>query len=287
MYIESIELQNIQSHIHTKVNLPEHGLIRFFGPNNNGKSVIGKALFDIISYQISRPAVRKSLVRRNTSEGRVTLIRSDTVKLLVNIALEASQTFAELTRSDGTVIRRYLADKSIPSLIQEFGFHYLPEYNISLQIHQDEDPPLIVNTPPRLNGALFASACSDPIAERAIEALGDKIKQFEQLKTSLTLELSKTGAKLETLIIHDIDKEAKLKEKLTYYYNNLSNLKAYDLPELPVVPNLITLSIPNLPDVKYPDVHTPAEDLPDILNIVSEIETIKKGVCPTCLREFF
>lgn len=287
MYIESIELQNIQSHIQTKVDLPEHGLIRFFGPNNNGKSVIGKALFNIISNQISRPAVRKSLVRRGSTEGHVIITRSDKVKLLVNIALEASSTFAELTRDDGSTIRRYLADKSIPALIREFGFHYLPEYNVSLQIHQDEDSPLIVDTPTRLNGALFASACSDPIAEHAIEALGDKIKNFEQLKSSLNLELSKIDAKLETLSIHDIDKETQLKEKLSYYYNNIRNLKVYDLPELPTVPRLITFSVPSLPDIKYPNIHAPVMELPDIMNIVSEIETIKKGVCPTCLREFF
>ena len=108
-------MDNIQSHTHTVMEFPETGIIRFMGDNSNGKSVMVKVLQDVVSNAISRPANRRSIVRRGHSYGELLLESYDGRELFVQISLEAAQTWAELRTTGAQPIRRYLSDKAIPS----------------------------------------------------------------------------------------------------------------------------------------------------------------------------
>jgi len=285
MYITRISMINIQSHRNTTFDLSQ-GITRFAGANNNGKSVLSKATYVIVSNKITQPAYRKSIVRKGCAWGEVMYTRDDNVSLLVHIALEAAATYAVLTRADGTQIRRYLSDKVIPELVQEFGFHYLSTGDLSLNIHQDEDKPLIVNTHPKINYDLLSPARADPLAEKALENLKIQQKFTKMQLTEVDKAVAVNTATLNTLQMYDIDKETAVKNKLMYLVQNLSNIPNTKLPEVKAVPQVLLLPKTQLPKLRYPAVLNVTCTVPDITNIWADIQELKKGRCPLCEREF-
>lgn len=132
--IKTIRTHNIQSHKDVLIELPETGVVVFQGPNSNGKSVITKVIQDTVYNNISKLGTRKSLVNRDVAEGFLEIIRYDGSSLYVNINLEASKTYVKLTRANGEEVTRYLADKTIPDLVEEFGFHYNSDRGIDLEV---------------------------------------------------------------------------------------------------------------------------------------------------------
>ena len=71
--LKRVVMSNIQSHINTVLEFPETGIVRFLGDNSNGKSVMVKVLQDVVSNNISRPAARRSIIRREIGRAHVEL----------------------------------------------------------------------------------------------------------------------------------------------------------------------------------------------------------------------
>ena len=286
--LKSVKLVNIQSHANTLLEFPQTGIIRFYGDNSNGKSVMVKALWDTVSNDITKPKMRHSLIRRGNSFGEVTYVRWDNVELFVHIHLEAAQTYAELRKPGQDPVRRYLADKTIPLLVQEFGFHYTDKHGLSVNVHKDDDALLFTSTRHSVNYDIWDSAASDKYAEHTLEEL-ERI-QAETKKTKKVFEQARTVdvAALNAIVMYDVAKEEARREKLAYLAYNLSRCVTMPLPKIKPVPKVVTINkIGPMPKLRYPKIYQKmATSLPDIVSIAKELEALRNNVCPTCGRNF-
>ena len=75
--LKSAVMVNIQSHTRTILEFPQVGIVRFYGNNSNGKSVLVKVLNDVVSNSITRPSNRRSIIRRGHEYGELLMTRYD------------------------------------------------------------------------------------------------------------------------------------------------------------------------------------------------------------------
>ena len=287
--LKSAVMVNIQSHTHTLIEFPPVGIVRFYGNNSNGKSVLVKVLSDVVSNAISRPGNRRSIIRRGHDYGEVMLMRYDGTTLFIRIAVEASGTYAELTRPDCPPVRRYLADKSIPLLVREFGWHYNSEHGVSLNIHQDVDGFLFVDTKKSANFDLLSSTRSDQYAEAAAESLTQLIKDSKKQRTEIVHALEVAQATYCTLKTWDVEAEAQTRALCLQL---AQELEALNVPPMPMMPAIAGMRVyeapPPMPVLNYPKIYSVFnEPLPDIIPIATELRDILSGVCPTCKRKLY
>lgn len=287
--IKTIRTQNIQSHKDVSIDLPETGLVVFSGDNSNGKSVIRKVLEDTIAYNINKVKVRKSLISGDASEGSLELIKYDGSSLLVNINLEASRTWVRLRRTDGTEVTRYLADKNIPELVREFGFHYNDNRDVSLNICDSDDAILFFRTNHVTNGDILNSALTDTSAQQKHESLSNVYSEAYSLRASYMENVRVATVAKDSLVLYDIDQETQLLNTVERITAILSHVYIPDIWDLEPVPQVTYFDLPALKiDLcKLPVII----DLPpvrpwDLSGIAKELAQIEEGVCPTCLRPF-
>ena len=285
--LKSAVMVNIQSHTHTLIEFPPVGLIRFYGDNSNGKSVLVKVLSDVVSDNIKRPSNRRSIIRRGHEYGEIMLTRYDGTTLFIRIALEASGTYAELTRPDCPPVRRYQADKSIPLLVKEFGWHYNRDHGLSLNIHQDVDGFLFVDTKKAANFDLLNSARSDQYAEAAAESLTTLISDSKRQRKEITHAFEVAQATYCTLKSWNVEEEAQTRALCLQLAQEIEALNVPPMPTMPAIAGARVFEAPPpMPAIRYPKIYTPfSEVLPDILQAARELEDIRSGICPTCKRK--
>ncbi len=286
--LKRVAMVNIQSHTNTVIDLPQVGIVRFYGNNSNGKSVLVKALSDVVSNAISRPSNRRSLIRRGHTYGELCIQRYDDTVIFIRIALEASQTYAELTRPNSQPVRRYLADKSIPILVREFGWHYSSDCGTSLNIHQDIDSFLFVDTKKSTNFELLNSVQTDQFAEASVESLNALIKTTKKLRTDIAHQLEIAQATYSALTYWDVEKESAVRDNCLHLAACLELLNIPSMPTLCAPPNVVALPILDaLPAVHYPAFIEVLQDaMPDIKESIAELQRLKEGICPLCERPF-
>lgn len=284
--LKSAVMVNIQSHTRTVLEFPQVGIVRFYGNNSNGKSVLVKVLNDVVSNSITRPSNRRSIIRRGHEYGELMMTRDDGTTLFIRIATEAASTYAELTRPDCPPVRRYLADKSIPILVKEFGWHYNSDHGVSLNIHQDVDGFLFVDTKKSVNFDLLNSVRSDQYAEASADSIEKLLKASKKQRTEIVHALEVAQATYAALQYWDVDKEQETKDTCLYLARNLKALSMPPLPEIHPVPKVVIMPIPRpMPKLRYTKLLMPfTEPFPDITKSVTEVKELASGVCPTCKR---
>lgn len=287
--LKTIHTKNLQSHKDTLVELPETGIVAFTGNNSNGKSVIVKVLNAILSNDISKPKERRTLINKDVFCGSMELTRYDGVSLYVNIHVEAAQTYAELRVPGNDPVRRYLADKAIPELVREFGLHYNKEHEVSLNVHNDDDKFLFVNTKHAANYAALNAALTDDYAEESLVHLEETLKACKADIKSIESELSTQQCIVDSLTTCDEEMCETIIKQLMFIAANIKHLPSTPCPKVPLIPDVITMKemapirkvefplVISLPVLRQNDLEQKANDVNDVL----------KGVCPTCKRAFF
>lgn len=291
MTLKRITTRYLQSHREITIDLPEKGLIGFYGDNSNGKSVIVKATDDIVKNNITKPKCRLSLVNRDSGLqwGEIEYERYDGMILLVHIHLEAAQTWFELVRpGDTNRNRAYLSSKLLPEYVREFGFHYLPSRDISLNICDSDDAVLFFKTSHKLNFDVLDSALNDTTAQRSLEGVEKTLKDAQASKQIFEHQIEVCDAAMAGLKMWDIQEEETKKKRLTYICDNLEKIHIPSIPELPPLPQVTTLDIhyPVLPSLRLPSVINVQVDIPDIISVAKEMEELRAGKCPMCGRLF-
>lgn len=288
MTLKRIHTHNLQSHKDVTIELPETGIVAFTGNNSNGKSVIAKVTNAILSGEISRPKERRTLINRQFNSGFVEYERYDGSILKVVIHVEAAQTYAEYTKPDGQVIRRYLADKAIPQMVHDFGFNYNPDHGVSLNIHNDDDKFLFVNTKHTTNCACLSDTLSDSYGEQALQQLTLTLEEVKGIIKNLEKEKITAETILSSLPTCNIDDAETRRKKMLYIAKNLKHFPETKCPKAVGVPSVVTLNLPtNLPKIKYPTIINLPLEFPDIVQLGRDLNDVLKGVCPTCKRAFF
>lgn len=292
MTLKEIHTVNIQGHKDITITLPETGLIRFNGDNSNGKSVIRKTIECICANSITKPIIRKSLVRRGQPFGEITLTRYDGMSLCYHIHKEAAQTYAELTEPGKLPIRRYLADKTIPELREYFGLHWSAVAERSLNLMDPDDSLLFFRTPYKANCDLIKPVYTDTRAEVALDEFIRLRKSTNSMIDNFSKELAIATAGKTSLAMYDIAKEEAKRDKCNYYAHILELLEPPEpILELEPVPVVRLLEIPKLQtyklkDVRYIDVAFEYDDM-ELLRTAQEERELLEGRCPTCQRKFF
>ena len=288
MRIKTIHTVHIQSHYDVSIDFPETGVVVFSGNNSNGKSVIVKVTNAVLSGALSKPKERRTLITRGFTHGSVSYDTYEGVTLKVDIDYEASQTYATLTKPDGTKIVRFLSDKSIDELVREFGFHYNKEYEVSLNIHNDDDRFLFVDTKHAANYACLGNTLGDEYAESAIEQLRNLQTQIKERITTNTAVYNQNKAVAEALQTIDVEAAQKRRKKMIYIAINLKHMCVPPCPRLEAVPDVVTVAtVEDPPSITYPQIVDLPTDFPSIELEGSDLNDVLKGVCPTCKRAFF
>lgn len=287
--IKTIHTRGIQSHDDVLIELPETGLVVFSGDNSNGKSVIRKVLEDTIAYNINKAKVRKSLISKDRSEGSLEIIKYDGSSLYVNINLEASQTWVRLTRANGESVIRYLADKNIPELVREFGFHYNDTRDISLNICDSDDSILFFRTSHATNGDILVSALTDTEAQMRYDVLYEQYQEALSNRRQFLDNLQVAQAAKEALVLYNIEEEQELHDICARAASLLSKFYWPDMKEVPEMIFLPTFNIRTLRlqgYVELPHIPVVRMNIRDISAVSLDLIQIEKGVCPTCRRPF-
>lgn len=287
--IKTIHTRGIQSHDDVLIELPETGLVVFSGDNSNGKSVIRKVLEDTIAYNINKAKVRKSLISKDRSEGSLEIIKYDGSSLYVNINLEASQTWVRLTRANGESVVRYLADKNIPELVREFGFHYNDTRDISLNICDSDDSILFFRTSHATNGDILVSALTDTEAQMRYDVLYEQYQEALSNRRQFLDNLQVAQAAKEALVLYNIEEEQELHDICARAASLLGKFYWPDMKEVPEMIFLPTFNIRTLRlqgYVELPHIPVVRMNIRDISAVSLDLIQIEKGVCPTCRRPF-
>ena len=286
MVLKQIITRNIQNHREVVLDLPTKGFIVFAGDNSNGKSVIVRTTRDILMNNIKKPQCRADLINRQSTFGEITYIREDDLRLTVHLTREAANTYVMLKYPEGEEIIRGLSDKSYMDLIKEFHWNTCEETGVSLNIAEGDDALLFYKTPNKLNGKVLQSANTDPVAELVLQSFEQTVKDARKFRDDAVSQTRIISSTLSSLKIYDMDELSKKREKLAYYYNILSAVYFPTLPEIKAVPKVrfVNYYKPNLPVIKYPRIINLSVNIPDIVPLAKEIESLRNMKCPTCGR---
>lgn len=288
MPLKSIRTQHLQSHEDVFVELPETGVVVFTGSNSNGKSVIGKVLNALISGEITKPKVRRTLVTKGHSHGVFTCVRYDGVVLTCHIDHEASGTYVTLDQPGADTLTRFLSDKSMSELVRMFGFHYNKEFDVSLNIHNDDDRFLFVDTKHAANYACMNNTFGDEYVESALEQLRLTDVEIRKNITAAKQTVLQNQTLLDALTTIDVDVAQERRKKMLYIAINLQHMTMPPCPTIKGVPDVVTVArIDECPTVKYPTIINLPTNFPDISVEGSDLNDVLKGVCPACKRAFF
>lgn len=287
--LKTIRVRNIQAMGDVLVELPKTGLVVFVGENSNGKSIIRKALEDIIAYNIKSPRVRKSLINNKVSEGTIELTKWDGTSLFVNLNVEASLTWVCLRRSNGDEEKRYLSDKTIPDLVNEFGFHYNEKRGICLNICDSDDAILFFNTNYVTNGDVLNSALTDKGVVDRCETLKGVYREASVMRQTFSDNLRMSTLQKESIVLHDVDVERDLMVRSQMFANILSHVYIPDIVEPEPIPDVVYVPLPSIRISTYKVplvIDLPKVNIKPIDNLFKDFMTVEKGVCPTCGKPF-
>lgn len=288
MYLKRIITTNLQSHKEVVIDLPEKGFVVFAGENSNGKSVIVKATRDILSNYIKKPMCRADLVNREASYAEITYIRSDDARLTVHITREAANTYFLYKEAGGEEIVRSLSDKNYMELVQLFRWNTSEETGITLNIAEGDDALLFYKTSYKTNGKVLQAANTDAVAEVVLESFEQTIKDARKFRDDAASKARIISSTINDLKIYDVEALSARRDKLIYYYNILSNVYIPTIPDIKGVPDVRYAEFyePKLPKIKYPTVLNIQLNVPDILPLADELESLRNSKCPLCGRGF-
>lgn len=286
MTLKRITVRKLQSIREAVLELPETGIVRFYGSNSNGKSIIVKALDDTISGNLTKPKVRLSLVndKPGNTWGEIEFETYSGTVLIIHIHHEAAQTWAQLSIPGEEPVKRYLADKNMPELVRRFGWHYNAERDISLNVCDSDDAVLFFKTSHRTNYDVLDSAMTDEFAVKSLEEFERLNQEAKNNKAKFKEQINVAEAAIANIKVWDIQQEETKKSQLIYLCNNLEKMLFPNIPKIQAIPRVTVLSLnmPKMPKIRRPFVLDTRLSIPDIIPIGKELNQLLLGICPTC-----
>lgn len=286
MVLKQIITRNIQNHKEVVIDLPPTGFVIFMGDNSNGKSVIVRTTRDLLCNNIKKPQTRYDLVNNKSAYGEIVYVRDDDAILLLHLTREAATTYVSLTLPGKDAVIRYLADKNYMELVKAFGWNVVEDLGISLNIAESDDALFFYKTSPKTNAKALQSATTDPIADNVLEAFKTTVSDARKMRDNAAANARAIQSALSVLEVFDTAPLQEEYDKLEYYYRNLSKLYIPTLPEIKPVPQVHMCSIhtPVIPTIRYPKLFDIRCNLPDILPVTRELQSLRERKCPTCGR---
>ena len=194
-----------------------------------------------------------------------------------------------MTRPDGSEVTRYLSDKAIPDLVDEFGLHVNRDREISLNIYNSDNPVLFFKTPHVVNGDILESAFTDTEATNKIKVLTEQYQNAQSIRRNSQDNLRVDMAAKNSLVMYDIEKETDTLQKLSKCQTVLSSIYMPEIQDIPDVPEILSVQLPSmrLHNCEMPlVVSLPPMKLENLDTLWEELLSLEEGVCPECGRPF-
>lgn len=311
MTIKTIEVHNIQSLEGTTIfDFPETGIIKFCAPDNNsGKSICIKFLNEVINNNLVL-STRKALINyeEESCYMLITLYNGDSLKIFVH--REAKYTYVTLSKIGMEPVTRYLGDKMMYELVNEFGFHRDGKYDFSLNIYNTFDSLIFITTSGAQNASVLDSAISDYRCDTSIENMKALKKNTEVVYDGTKAGHDRILFQISQLKTHDNEKLKKKLELAKALDFQLSRIITPCILEILPIPNLKEIEILNLERGAALALHNFKVYPQDIEILVNEINILDKlnmempeilssaiyyrdtyraiseGICPVCEKPF-
>lgn len=278
-FIKAVNLQSLKT---VTLFFPETGIVRLAGPNSNGKSILRKALTSIIQCRLNVASVRKALIRRTERSAQCAIGLYNGDVLDVHISLEASGTYYELMKVGKPPVRRYLLDKGLDLLVNDFGLHYSEKRGFSLNVCNLREPLFMIGTNGASNLEQLDTIATDYRASQAVNNLSESVKELTVYSEKLAIQKQAAEIALGSLKIYDIEAERDRLHRLTWLADNIENFKVPEpvsVEPVTEVDFLDLLTPPNIPEVE------PCTDLKNLLSInVPDVPDVLPDADIACLE---
>lgn len=299
-----IELKNIQCFKHAVYELPETGIVQIKGGNSNGKSVLFKAISEVVTLGMMNNARRKALIYKHSDTGDIFMQHGSKT---LYVSLHRDRNKCKVLYTDGEInIVRTFREGGIEKLIDAFGFSCYNKNTVCLQLYETFGPMPFVNTSDEVNGEIVASVTEDSVAKKFIESYNNYThpRAVEYVKV-LNKQIDQLERNKRSIIMYDWRKYEEMNKALSKHYELLKNFKLIQLNHVNVVPNLLNIDITPvhldrvnvvprkaIVDIKPIELRKPkvVHNVANIhlekpTNLVNEMAQLLKGVCPTCGRQ--
>ena len=295
--LKEIHMTNVQSILQADmVDLPEKGIIRFYGNNSNGKSVLFKFINEMVNDTVFSKAARLDLINWSIDTPpwcEVTFVRNDDLVLTVHVHEEAAQCWSEFYYKDKAASegrkRTPASSKLLSTYVATFGFHC--GSGCSLNLADQDDALMFFGTSPRETFDIVDTALTDKHAVAAIDELKRVKNEAMQSRKNSKDVLTAMEHALSTLEVEDI---AKLQERA----DKLRELQVYakfKVPKVTLTPLEKPKAMPmfKLPVIKdipallgMPVLHIDFDyDFKQLWTAIRDVRSVLDGECPTCKRK--
>lgn len=284
MLIELINVQSIKSALY---DVPEKGITQIIGENSNGKSILAKAMAFVANLLITDESERVSLINDDSSEAYIIMKRNG-MQLKVTVSEHRENCYFELTRSDGSIIKRTIREGGLDKLNEEFGWISFKN-NFCLQIYETFGYMPFVSKNYSLDYDIVDRVITDKVASDFVESY-EKITypSFREYVKNLNSKINNMQSIIDGITIYDTEKYEDMLFKLKFYKVNVSELFIYNPEKIKINKALNYIPMDIYTPTRLP-IYTYIESFGIPISFIEDISNLNKviqGVCPTCGLRF-
>ena len=278
-----ITLKDVQSIKYAVYDIEEKGVTQIIGENNNGKSILIKAMAFIANTHIKKKNKREPLINDACNQAYI-LIERLGMKLEVCIARQNENCYYRFTDTDGSTIIRTVREAGLDKLADKIGFKTYSN-NVCLQIFETFGIMPFVSNTEQGDWEIIDSIISDKVANDFVETYSQiTYPKFVETVKYLKMKLEDVQRRFSDITFWDIEKYSDLSKRLSEYQRNVQHFVNYTPTELPVLSILNCIDVPLFEPIELPIfwVIPQVEDLRDLTNEINTYSKLYNGVCPTC-----
>lgn len=218
--IEYIEIENFQSHSHTKLVLDE-GVNVIIGPSDSGKTAVIRAMKWIFFNEPSGT----DIIKKGETSAKVTLKLNTGVKIIRG--RDKSKNYYEIVTKDGEVQRFEGFGLNVPQeVIDITGMNKIDLGNIkmSLNISEQLESPFLITDSPSIKANALGKLAGVDIIDKALGILSKDIYEINNDRKSIEKEIKNQESFLESFKYLD---EEKVKiERLENIFHQVDEFKS-------------------------------------------------------------
>ena len=234
--IEYIEIENFQSHSHTKLEFDE-GVNVIIGPSDSGKTAVIRAMKWIFFNEPSGT----DIIKKGETAAKVTLKLNTGFKIIRG--RDKSKNYYELVTEDGEVQRFEGFGLNVPQeVIDITGMNKIDLGNIkmSLNISEQLESPFLITDSPSIKANALGKLAGVDIIDKALGNLSKDIYEINNDRKSIENEIKNQESFLESF--RYLDEEKTKIERLENIFQQVDEYKS----KLSILTNLEKKYINNL-----------------------------------------
>lgn len=279
-------LKNFKGFKEAKYEFDDTGLVQVTGANSNGKSILHNAIAFIARKEFLSPKMRDTNIHWGENEA-IIAIEYRGKMLIAKICREADECVFKLIREDGESVIRHIRE-GVGPLIEEFGLATYNKDDICLQVFETHRAIPFAGSTPATLYEIIDDITTDKNAQAFLENYSTVThKRLKEHINSYNERIKSLNSSINMVVVDDYEKLEAFVTKAEGLADILRKLKPVKIIKSKVLPkmNIIPWQAGKLIKTPYVKVYTTAE-LINAKQLITNINIIKEGRCPTCLREW-